>query len=193
MTGTALPTATNPASPTLTPAPTLSGPQVVLNSGFDEGVLHWDQPYGVLKHTTSDFHTGPGAARLITNSETGFLDYRGNAGQCIDLSSFLTEWPDFGGQLYMTLVAYLRTDEEITNVSLNGIFLDDPHCGTGQVGFFVIPSLAGDRPWTQVAGTSSIPTEARSLHVFINANGATAAATVFIDDLRAYSAEPPTQ
>lgn len=186
------PTATNQASRTLTPSPTLIGPQVVLNGGFDDGLQHWEQPYGVLKHTTSEYHTGPGAARLITNSSTGFLDYQGNVGQCIELPNFLLERPEVEGQLFMTLEAYLRTDAEITSVSLNGIFLTETQCRTGQVGFFELPTLVGTQPWTRVAGTTLIPAEAVSFHVFINAYGNSASASVFIDDLRAYSAEPPT-
>ncbi len=174
------------------PSPTLVEPQLVLNSSFDDGVQHWEQPYGVLKYTASDYHTGPGAARLITNSSTGFLDYRGSVGQCITLQSFLTDWPEFEGQMYMILEAYLRPDQDITNVSLNGIFLDDPQCGTGQVGFFVIPPLAGNQTWTRVTGTSLLPPEAQSLHLFVNANGVTESASVYIDDVHAYSAEPPT-
>ena len=186
-----LPTQPTSTIPALTPSPILIGPQIVLNSSFDDGVKGWEQPYGDLQHTTADFHTRSGAARLVTNSATGFLDYRASAGQCIDMTSYMAEWPKFGSQLYMTLEVYLKTDEEITNVTLNGIFLDDTECGTGQVGYFDIPALGGSEPWTRVVGIREIPVETRSFHVFINASGKTDSATILIDDLRAYAAEPP--
>ena len=85
--------ATGMEGPTPAPLPTLTGPQVVLNGGFDSGIRNWKRPYGVLRHVTSEYHTGPGAARLTTGDETGFLEYRGNFGQCVDLSSFLEDWP----------------------------------------------------------------------------------------------------
>ena len=102
------------------------GPQKVLNSGSDDGIQHLEQPYVVLKHNSFDFCNGPGAAQLTTNSSTGFLGFRGRFVQCIALQSIMTEWPEFKGQSYMVLEGYLRPDQEITNVSLNGIFLDDP-------------------------------------------------------------------
>jgi hypothetical protein len=190
LTESPLPTKTDPVRPALTPSPTPIGPQVILNGGFDNGLQDWDQPYGDLKHSTAEYHTGSAAAGLITSSPTGFLDYHGNMGQCIELSPFLSGWPVFEGQRYLTLEAYFRTGAEITNVSLNGIFLTEPECRTGQAGFFELPTLDGDQPWTRIAGTIPIPTDAVSFHVFVDAYGSTASAIVQIDDLRAYASEP---
>ena len=67
-----------PSGPTLTPSPTLIGPQIVYNGGFDDGLQGWENPYGVLELTSSEYHNGPSAARLVTNSTTGFLEYRVN-------------------------------------------------------------------------------------------------------------------
>ena len=176
-------------SATLTASPTPIGPLVVLNGGFDSGIGGWDIPYGILNQITSDYHTGPGAARLQTSDFSGLIDYRGNVGQCIDLSDFLDDWPVIEGLKYMTLEAYLRTGPDITNVSLNGIFLDDNRCGTGQAGFFDFPPIDNSQEWVKVSGTTIKPETARSLHVFINASGATDTASVLIDDIRAYATD----
>ncbi len=191
---TSLPNVTHTAapSPTLSPSPTLIGPQLVLNSGFDTGLLGWEQSYGDLRHTATEYHTGPGAARLVTTTATGFLDFQGNAGQCIELNNVMQNWPDFEGQFFMTLEAYFRTDPEITKVSLNGIFLTEPGCRTGQVGYFDLPTLDGNQPWTRLAGTILIPAEAVSFHVFVTAYGTIENAAVYIDDIRAYSSPPPS-
>lgn len=160
---------------------------MIRNIGFDSSINHWERPYGDLKHTTSVYHTGPGAAQLITSDETGFLEYRGNMGQCVDLSDFIPDWPLVAGEMIMTLEAYVLTGAEITNVSLNGIFVEDTHCGTGLIHAFEIPPIGGSRDWTRLSGTTTIPTTARSLHVFISATGTIDSVTVYVDDIQAYA------
>lgn len=191
---TSSPDGTHSAAPSLTlsPSPTLIGPQLVLNSGFDNDLRGWEQSYGDLIHTGTEYHTGPGAARLVTTTATGFLDYQGNAGQCIELNNLMQNWPDFEGHFFMTLEGYLRTDPEITKVSLSGIFLTEPGCRTGQAGYFDQLTLDGNQPWTRLSGTILIPAEAVSFHVFINAYGTIENAAVYLDDIRAYSSPPPS-
>ena len=174
----------------MTPSPIPIGPQILANSGFDNGVGDWDRPYGSLSHTKTNFHTGPGAGRLTTSDFSGFMEYRGNIGQCIDLTDYLDQWPVINGDMHMVLEAYLRPGEDIYRVTLNGIFIDDTRCGTGHMSSFDIPALEGSDDWFLLSGDAVIPDTARSIHVFISANGATDTAEVLIDDVRAYAWDP---
>ena len=190
------PLITNTSAPNIqepeisTPSPAPVGPQILANSGFDTGVKDWDRPYGTLSHTKSRYHTGPGAARLTTSDSSGFMDYLGNMGQCVDLSDYLDEWPLIDGDRYMTLEAYLLPGEDLSRVTLNGIFIDDKNCGTGHVGSFDIPALAGSDDWILLSGMTTVPETAQSFHVFISASGRTDQASVLIDDIRAYASDP---
>jgi hypothetical protein len=189
-TAIAIATATATTESIITPIEMLSGPQIIMNSSFDSGTKNWERPYGKLAHTTREYYTPPSAARLSTTDETGFLDYQGSFGQCIDLSGFLEDWPVINDQKYMTLEAFLHPDAEISNITVNGIFSEDTRCGTGHVGYFEIPSLEGNLDWTNVSSTTAIPVSANSLHVFVNASGTSGQATVLIDDIRAYPSDP---
>ena len=164
--------------------------QILTNSSFDTGVGGWDRPYGTLSHTKASFHTGPGAARLTTCDSSGFIEYRGNIGQCIDLTDYLGQWPVIDGDMHMVLGAYLLPGEDLYRATLNGIFIDDNHCGTGHVGSFDIPALEGGDDWVLLIGDAPIPDTAQSIHVFISASGATDTAEVLIDDVRAYASAP---
>lgn len=188
-TATVIATATTRAD--ITPLESLSGPQIIKNSSFDVGTNSWDRPYGKLTHTTSEYYTPPGAVRLMTTDETSFLDYRGNFGQCIDLSAILEDWPVVNDQKVMVLEAFLRSNAEISSITLNGIFSEDTQCGTGQVGFFEIPSIGSNQDWTRVTSTTAIPASANSLHVFINASGTSNNGAIYIDDIRAYPPDLP--
>jgi hypothetical protein len=174
----------------LTPSPAPIGAQILTNGGFESGVGGWDRSYGSLSHTRSDYHTGPGAGRLTASDPSGFSEYRGNIGQCIDLTEYLDQWPMIDGDMYMTLEAYLRPGEDIYRTTLNGIFIDDTRCGTGHVGSFDIPALEGAYDWILLVGDAVIPDSARSIHVFISTSGANDTAEVLIDDVRAYPGDP---
>jgi hypothetical protein len=187
---TVAPTSAETAIISLTPSPTPIGPQILANSGFDSGVGSWDRPYGALTHTKADFHNGPGAGRLTTSDSSGFMDYLGNIGQCIDLTDYVEQWPAIDGAKHMRLEAYLLPGEEISRVTLNGIFIDDKSCGTGHVGSFDIPAVEEADDWILLSGETILPESAQSLHVFISASGATDQASVLIDDVRAYSIDP---
>jgi hypothetical protein len=195
------PTATNTAAPTVTteptatekatrePPPPVSGPQVVQNGSFDAGTAGWEHPYGALRHTTYEYYTEPGAARLVTTDASGLGEYRASMGQCIDLSGQLEDWPmsDEGRQL--SLEAFINTDAEISEVTLNGIFSNDLHCGVGHVGSLIAPAVSVASDWTRVAIAGLIPDTAKSLHVFVWVISTSESATAYVDDVRAYSPE----
>jgi hypothetical protein len=185
-----MPASTATAKPADTPVPVATARQVVQNGSFDSDTGHWDRPYGTLRRTTSEYNTEPGAAQLITSDSSDHLDYRGTFGQCINLRSTLGDWPESGDQKQMTLEAYLKTDASIADVSLNGIFLESTRCDKAQVGYINPPSVAGNQDWTRVSATAAIPDTANSMHVFVWATGVNDSATVYVDDIRAYSSDP---
>ena len=164
--------------------------QIVQDGNFTLGTGGWEKPYGRLVHTTSEYVTGPGAAKLITSDSSGSLDYRGTFGQCIDLSDKLDDWPEVDGQKYMTLEAYLKTGVNIASATLNGIFLESTRCSQEQVGYIYPPSVSENQDWTRVSDTVAIPDTAKSLHVFVWATGRNDSATMYVDDIRACAPSP---
>ncbi len=159
--------------------------QFIQNGGFDSNILHWEQPYGLLSHTTDEFYTEPGAAQVITNS-SGSSDFLGTFGQCIDLRDKLENWPKTAGNLTLVIEAYLKTDENIDYASLNAIFSRERGCGSTHLGSISPPKVSGNQDWTKVSETIAVPDKSTSLHVFVWASGISNSAKVFVDDIRVY-------
>jgi hypothetical protein len=154
---------------------------------FDGNTGNWEQPYGILRHTNREYYSAPGAGLLITDDFTGSIDYRGSFGTCINLGDALEDWPLTDGEKMMTIEAYIKTGEQIGKATLNGIFLNDPFCGTGQVGFFEAVTISGNMDWSRLLSTIPIPPGANSLHLFFSASSLSQTASLYVDDVRVYA------
>ena len=163
---------------------------IVQNGSFDADTTRWDKPYGTLAHTTSEYLSAPGAARLVTSYSSDSLERVGTCGQCIDVIGHLDGWPEVDGRKQVVVEAYLRTDAEIASTSLNAIFLSGSRCTGDHVGHLYPEPLAGSQDWTRVSGTMVVPDTAKSLHIFVWATGADDSGTVTVDDVRACPTQP---
>jgi dienelactone hydrolase len=186
--------ATPVAKPTATPAPAASRSpgQVLYKTGFESGTSQWQQRVGMLNHTTSEYHTAPGAAKMTTAKPDGSGGYSGTSGHCIDLSSELGIRPGASGQKDVTFEAYLKSDGSIMAANLGVYFHTAPGCkGT----FTTDTSPAGigkGQDWTLVSTAGAIPDTTRSIDIVVHAVGVNSSAAVYMDDIQVYfsSADP---
>lgn len=183
---TSIPEKSLSPTPTILPTNTATlNKEFIQNGSFDSNTLHWEQPYGQLSHTKEEFHTGPGAAQVITNS-SGSSGYLGTFGQCIDLRNKLENWPETDGGKALIIEAYFKTGENIDYASLNAIFSRDRRCGSTHLGSISPPKVSRNQDWTKVSETIVLPEKAISLHVFVWASGLSHSGIVFVDDIRVY-------
>jgi len=188
----------NPTAPIVTAKPTLTPESMVVptddpnrlqfveNGGFDTNTNSWKRAYGSFSHTTSEYHTAPGSARLGTTDNPTGSGHFGTIGQCIDLKSQLDNWPEVTDHKHLAIEAYMQTNESIDRVTLNGIFSDDPRCGPGHVGNLGTPAIMANQTWTRIFSTAEIPETTQSIHVFVWATGMDASGIVYIDDIQIY-------
>jgi len=162
---------------------------LVLNGHFSEDVSGWEVPYGRLIHSSEYFYSPPGGAVAITNDTGGSLGYRSSFGQCIDLRRFLEIARAEVSEINLVIEVAVKTDPNITEAILNGIFVNDNRCGTGHVGNFERVNLESFQDYAIIKSSSPVPDEAKSLHIFITALGADETARLFIDEVRLYSSE----
>ena len=162
---------------------------LVLNGHFSEDVTEWEVPYGALIHSSEVFYSPPGGAIAITNDTGGSLGYKSSFGQCIDLRRFLEIARAEVSEINLVIELAVKTDPNITEAILNGIFVNDNRCGTGHVGNFERVNLESFQDYAIIKSSSPVPDEAKSLHIFITAIGADETARLFIDEVRLYSPE----
>lgn len=181
-----LPPPTETPLPERTLSPVDAAYQIVQNSSFDEGTSHWSQRMGKLSHATSQYYTAPGAGLVITNGEGNL----GVTGQCAELDERLPEWPATDGEKQITFEAYLKSDENIDEVSLLIIF-HQGQCNQDeqfhvQVGTLHSASLSGGEDWTLLSTSGVILEDAIAVDVIIWALGLNDSARVYVDDVRTY-------
>ncbi len=189
---TSTPTPMATARPTNTPTPTRALPasrmpgQVLYRNGFESGLSQWQQRVGTLNHTTSEYHTAPGAAKMITTKPDGFGGYSGISGHCIDLGGELDIRPGASGQMRVTFEAYLKTDENIMAANLGVYF----HTAQGCKGTYTTDTSPAEigkgQDWTMVSTAGAIPDTTKSIDIVVHAMGMNNSATVYIDDVQVY-------
>ena len=189
---TATPTPTATTRPTNTPTPTGTLPasrmpgQVLHKNSFESGISQWQQRVGTLNHTTSEYHTAPGAAKMTTAKPDGFGGYSGTSGHCIDLGGELEIRPGAGGQKRVTFEVYLKTDESIMATNLGVYF----HTAQGCKGTFTTDTspagIGKGQDWTLVSTAGAIPDTTKSIDIVVHAMGMNNSAAVYIDDVQVY-------
>ena len=182
--------ADQPATTATVPPGRLSAWQIVSNGGFDSGVNPWKAPYGRLKTTTYVFHAGTGAAQLTTSDVDAYGDHRGTFGQCVDASGRIGDWPQVDGRKYITFEAFLKTGAGITGANLVAIFFENTKCSGEQLNPTGTAAVGENLDWTRVSATTAMPDQAHSIHVYVWATGRTSTATVYVDDIQAWAADP---
>ena len=159
--------------------------QVLHKNSFESGISQWPQRVGTLNHTTSKYHTAPGAAKMTTAKPDGFGGYSGTSGHCIDLGSELEIRPG-GSQKYVTFEAYLKTDESIMAANL-GVFF---HTALGCKGTYTTDTspagIGKGQDWTLVSTAGAIPGTTKSIDIVVHSMGTNNSAAVYIDDVQVY-------
>jgi pimeloyl-ACP methyl ester carboxylesterase len=177
--GTPTPAGTRPASR----APGLA----LYKNSFESGISQWQQRVGMLNHTTSEYHTTPGAAKMTTARPDGFGGYSGTSGHCIDLGSELEIRPGAGSQKHVIFEAYLKTDESIMAANLGVYF----HTALGCKGTYTTdtsPAGVGkSQDWTLVSTAGAIPDTTQSIDIVVHAMGMNNSASVYIDDIQVHA------
>lgn len=184
--------ATPVAKPTATPAPTQAPPasrppgQMLYKDSFESGISQWQQRVGTVNHTTSQYRTAPGAAKMATAKPDGSGGYSGTSGHCIDLGSEMGILPGAGSQKDVTFEAYLKSDESIMAANLGVYF----HTAQGCKGTFTTDTspagIGKGQDWTLVSSAGAIPDTTRSIDIVVHAVGVNSSAAVYIDDIQVY-------
>lgn len=184
----ATPVAKSTATPAPTQAPPASRPpgQMLYKDSFESGISQWHQRVGTVNHTTSQYHTAPGAAKMTTAKPDGSGGYSGTSGHCIDLGSELGILPGAGSQKDVTFEAYLKSDESIMAANLGVYF----HTAKGCKGTFTTDTspagIGKGQDWTLVSSAGAIPDTTRSIDIVVHAVGVNSSAAVYIDDIQVY-------
>jgi len=184
--------ATPVVKPASTPTPTRALPAsqmpglVLRKNSFESGLSQWQQRVGTLNHTTSEYHTAPGAAKMVTTKPDGFGGYTGVSGHCIDLGGELDIRPGASGQKYVIFEAYLKTDGSIMAANLGVYF----HTAQGCKGTYTTDTSPAEigkgQDWTLVSTAGAIPDTTKSLDIVVHAMGMNNSATVYMDDVQVY-------
>ena len=183
------PTPTATTRPTDTPAPTRTQPasqmsgQVIRKNSFESGLGQWQQRVGTLNYATSEYHTAPGAAKMITTQPDGFGGYSGTSGHCIDLGGELDIRPGASGKKRVTFEVYLKTVESIMAANLGVYF----HTAKGCKGTYTTDTSPAEigkgQDWTLVSTAGAIPDTTKFIDIVVHAMGMSNSATVYIDDV----------
>jgi len=161
--------------------------QVVINGDFEVDTSGWIVGVGTLSRTTTVVHTGTGSAQM----DLGVFDhriFRGDFGQCIDLSSELFTWPEVDGKKYIIISAFIKTSANIEDVHVEGLFYTNTTCDRGHLSTLHSPVVYENTGWTQVSVQGEIPATAMSLFVGLPSMGDDTS-TVYYDNIQAYSPE----
>lgn len=162
--------------------------QVIVNGDFeDTDISAWTVSFGTLSRTTTVVHTGIASGQLDL-ADTG-ESYSAEILQCIDLSGELPGWPQSGGKKYITTSAFFKSDDGSgSDAYLLVEFWTSIDCSTGYItGDFSTGVLNQD--WAEDRITMEIPSTAQSIVVWAVADSL-APASVYVDDLQAFSSTP---
>ena len=178
------PTATATTRPTNTPTSTRTPPvsrmpsQMLHKNSFESGIIQWQQRVGMLNHTTSEYHTAPGAAKMTTAKPDVFGGYGGTSGHCIDLSGELDSRPGASGQKHVAFEVYLKTDESIMAANLGVYFHTALRCKGTYTTDTSPAGIGKGQDWTLVSTAGAIPDATKSIDIVVHAMGMNNSATV---------------
>jgi len=158
---------------------------VLGNGNFDVDVSGWTAVAGTLDRTTTDPHSGAGAAQVTALGVDGGFGWVDS--DCIDLSGDLDTWPvALDGLKYLTLDGYLKSDGSAF-VALEMAFYTETNC-TNQVGESKTSTETTNSNWTSISVTENITDTASSVRAtFWGYTDPIADTTFYADDLQMFS------